>query len=444
MTDIVLPRLGWTMEQGVFMGWLKRDGESVKAGEPLFSVEGDKAVQEIESIAGGTLRIAADGPKEGDTVPVGTVLARIEPASGAAASSQVAGIDSKPRPATDPIPSGPVLASKLETHRPASPSVRRLARELGVEIASAAGQGPGGRIREEDIRSMHSRQAAPAETPRHRPITPRARKAARENGVDVGAVEGTGRNGRVRERDILGHTPPAPVTPREAQPRRGSPLRQVIAQRMVHSLRTTAPVTLTSFVDATNLVNLRNQFKAIAEETDPAVPSFTDFFIKLTALALRKHPDLNARWQDDGIVTLSDIHIGLAVDTPAGLLVPVVRNADALSMRQLTARTAALAENARARKLKPEEMQGGTFTVTSLGAFGIDAFTPIINWPECAILGVGAIRKQPLVVENRIVARHAVALSLTFDHRVVDGAPAARFLKGLRDAVENPSAWLVE
>ena len=372
MTEIVLPRLGWTMEEGVFMGWLKRDGESVKAGEPIFSVEGDKSVQEIEALASGTVRIAANGPGEGDTIPVGTVLGHIETADCAGK-----------------FPNLPLAERNEIVETPPAP----------IESQTQA-------------------------------ITPRARKVARERTIDVGGIVGTGRNGRIRERDL----------PVAEQSLRISPLRKTIAERMLHSQRTTAPVTLTSVVDATNLVNLRGQFRA----TGATAPSFTDIIVKLTALALKQHPEMNARWHDDGISILSDIHIGIAVDTPAGLLVPVIRDVPALPLRAIAAQTKALADKARVRSLAPDELQGGTFTITNLGAFGIDAFTPIINWPECAILGIGEIRQQPMVVDDRIVARHAVTLSLTFDHRVVDGAPAARFLKTLRTALQNPSAWLVE
>ena len=377
MTEIVLPRLGWTMEEGVFQGWLKRDGESVKAGEAIFSVEGDKAVQEIEALATGTVRIAVGGPQDGDTIPVGTVLGHIETERGGE------------------FPNSPVIAR----NEVVNDDKIALAKERPVHVESQA-------------------------------ITPRARKAARERAVDLEGVIGTGRHGRIRERDI----------PLPEQPQRSSPLRKTIAERMLHSQRTTAAVTLTAILDATNLVNLRDQFKA----TGAAVPSFTDLFVKLTALALERHPEMNARWQDDGIVAIPDIHIGIAVDTPAGLLVPVIRDVPSMTLRQLAARTKSLVEKAQARTLAPDEMRGGTFTITNLGACGIDAVTPIINWPEGAILGIGEIRKQPMVVDDRIVARHAVTLSLTFDHRLVDGAPAARFLKTLRIAAENPSAWLVE
>ena len=388
MTEIVLPRLGWTMEAGVFMGWLKRDGESVKAGEPIFSVEGDKSVQEIEALAGGTVRIAADGPGEGDTIPVGAVLGHIEP-----------------------VDCGGKFPNLPEVERIKAVSVGRDSIPADRPIEPVA-----------DLVESHTQA-----------ITPRARKAARERGVDVEGIVGTGRNGRIRERDI----------PHPRQPQRVGPHRKTIAERMLHSHRTTAPVTLTSIIDATNLVNLRHQFKVITSG-GVSVPGFNDIFVKLTSLALQMHPEMNVRWHDDGIVAIPEIHIGLAVDTPAGLHVPVIRDVPSLTLRQLAVRTKSLVEKAQSRTLAPDEMRGGTFTITNLGAFGIDAFTPIINWPECAILGIGEIRKQPVVVDDRIVARHAVTLSLTFDHRLVDGAPAARFLKTLRTAVENPSAWLVE
>jgi pyruvate dehydrogenase E2 component (dihydrolipoamide acetyltransferase) len=227
-----------------------------------------------------------------------------------------------------------------------------------------------------------------------------------------------------------------------AQP--ATSVRRTIAERMVHSLRTTAPVTLTTTVDATNLVSLREQFKATASMGETVVPGVTDIFVKLAALALQKHPNINARWVGDRIETLAEIHIGIAVSTEGGLLVPVLRDVPRLTVRQLARQSRELVQKARLHQLRPEEMQGGTFTVTNLGSFGIDAFTPIINWPECAILGVGRIHKQPAVVNNQIVSRDQVTLSLTFDHRLVDGAPAAQFLQTLSRGVENPAAWLVE
>jgi pyruvate dehydrogenase E2 component (dihydrolipoamide acetyltransferase) len=375
--EIRVPRLGWNMEEGVFLGWLKRDGEAVRPGEPLFTLEGDKAVQEIEATDAGILCVAEGAPAKGDGVLVGALLGYL-------------------RGENEARPTAP------------APAVVRAAATTPVATPAAA----------------PVVVSAPAR--RERAVTPRARRAARQLGVDLGQAIGTGRNGRVRERD---------VTALAAAP---SATRQRIAERMVHSLRSTAPVTLTTTADATELVVLRRRMKTDAGP----VASVTDLFVKLAAVALQAHPSLNARWDGDRAVSSAAVHVGVAVDTDAGLLVPVIRDVPALSLAELAGRSRDLIDRARTRRLRADEMQGGTFTVTNLGAYGIDAFTPIINWPECAILGVGRIRAQPAVVAGRIVARDLVALSLTFDHRALDGAAAARFLQTLAGHIETPAAAL--
>lgn len=207
---------------------------------------------------------------------------------------------------------------------------------------------------------------------------------------------------------------------------------------MTASKTLTAPVTLTAKVDATALVSLRERLKAGASQEEPA-PSYSDIVVALAAGLLKKHPALNAQWAEDRIIQVNAINIGLAVDTEAGLLVPVVRDAPALSLQQMAIRTRDLIERARRRELTTEEMTGGTFTVSNLGGMGIDAFTPIINHPECAVLGMGRINREAAVVKNQVVIRDCLWLSLTFDHRIVDGAPAARFLDALRSRIEqNP------
>jgi pyruvate dehydrogenase E2 component (dihydrolipoamide acetyltransferase) len=212
---------------------------------------------------------------------------------------------------------------------------------------------------------------------------------------------------------------------------------------MVASHQTTAPVTLSTRADATNLVNLREQFRATAKGPDDIVPSITDLVVKLAAIALVEHSRLNARWEEDDIVELTEIRVGVAVDTEAGLLVPVLPDVRFLGVRDIAARSRELIARARAGQLSTAELQGGTFTVTNLGMYGIDGFTPIINPPEAAILGLGAIRREPVFTDaDRVVPREMITLSLTFDHRVVDGAPAARFLATLRTGIENPAAWL--
>jgi pyruvate dehydrogenase E2 component (dihydrolipoamide acetyltransferase) len=376
---ITIPRLGWNMETGVFVGWLKPDGAAVTAGEALFSLESDKATEDVECLDGGTLSIATDAPRPGDRVAVGTVIGHLLSA-GETAPARGAG--------------GP----------PAEPESR------GAGCTT-------------------NRAGQPA-------ISPRARRVAAELGVDWAALRGSGRTGRIRERDVRAAAP-APAGGADTS------IRRTIAERMVASRTATAPVTLTSTADATNLVNLRDQFKAAGPAGAAVVPGFTDFLVKLTAISLQKHPRLNARWDGAKVEESVGIHIGFAVDTDAGVLVPVLRDVTALGLKQLAALSRELTERARQRQLTAAEQQGGTFTVTNLGAYGVDAFTPIINPPECAILGMGRIQRRPVVVGEQIVAREQVTLSLTFDHRIVDGAPAARFLQTLCALIENPGPWLV-
>ena len=257
-------------------------------------------------------------------------------------------------------------------------------------------------------------------------------------GIDWSKLKGGGRTGRIRERDVadVARISPAPAE----RSIHLTPLRRTIAARMVASRQSTAPVTLTSVVDATNLVNLRNQFKMVANGLP--VPTYTDFLVKLTAVAIQKHPLLAARWSETGLTTAKRIDIGIAVDTDAGLLVPVLRDVPALGLRQVAEQMRELIGRAHRGTLSMSEMQGGRFTITNLGAFGIDAFTPIINPPECAVLGVGRIERRPVMDGERVIGRELLTLSLTFDHRIVDGAPAARFLQTLAKCIENPGPWV--
>jgi pyruvate dehydrogenase E2 component (dihydrolipoamide acetyltransferase) len=383
---ITVPRLGWNMDQGVFVGWLKPDGAAVRSGEPLFTLESEKATEDIECLDDGILHIPPDGPQKGDVVPVGAII----------------GFLLQP---DEPIP----------TVSKPSPSPQRV-----------------------EPMPSQTRALMPDTSTRRRPASsPRARRTAAELGIDWQKAKPSGRTGRIRERDVLALNATLAQEPAGPTPS----LRRVIAERMAASHRSTAPVTLTTTTDATELVNLRNRWKTEQGINDP-VPTYTDLFVKLTALALEKHPVLNSHWVEDRIVTPERIHIGIAVDTDAGLVVPVVRDAARLSLRELSIRSSDLIERARQRKLSASELQGSTFTVTSLGAFGIDAFTPIINYPECAILGIGRIRRCPAVYEEQIVIRDQVTLSLTFDHRITDGVPAARFLQALSALIENPKGAL--
>ena len=505
-----MPRLGWAMETGAVAEWLKKDGDLVREGDVIFTVESDKATQEVEALDGGILRIPAASAAPGTTVPVGTVLAyllRPDEVNLTAASSPPGEVK-MPVPAAAPrldrAPTGagqktPTAASPpgaadeqagsannrlsaLVTSGsagspppPASPRARRVAGELGVDWTAATATGRSGRIVERDVRALAEQPGVAARAR----VTPLARRLAEATGVDLeevevrlpgqriarsdieAAVSRAAENGSLAEnRAPVEDTSPvengAPIenVSREIADRapdgRRSPLtriRRLTAGRMAHSARTVAAVTLTTEADATELALLRTRLKADLGDTARRVPSYTDLLTRLVALALREHPWMNASFADDGLIQHEAAHIGIAVDTERGLFVPVVRDADRKSIGQIAAETVRLIEGSRAGQARAEDLRGGTFTITNLGMYEIDAFTPIINVPECAILGVGRIVARPVVVDEEteaVAVRRMMALSLTFDHRAVDGAPAGRFLQHVKRWVEHPYAWLTD
>ena len=269
-------------------------------------------------------------------------------------------------------------------------------------------------------------------------ISPRARRLAGELGVDWTQLSGSGRSGRITEDDVRAASTTADSASEAVngssdeaaiERTRLSPVRRVIADRMSQSSRDNATVTLTAEIDATRMVELRGRCPA-------PKPGYTDVFVRLAALALADHPVLNASLDDGHVLLHRSIHVGIAVDTDAGLLVPVIRDADRKSLEKIREEAAALAARAREGQLRPDDLRGGTFTITNLGMHGVDAFTPIINPPQSAVLGIGRIAMRPVVRDGQVVARYTAILSLTFDHRLVDGGPAARFLAALREAAE--------
>ena len=460
-SEIVVPRLGWTMEEGIFGEWLKPDGAAIAVGDLIFTIETDKATQEVESLEAGILRIAPGGPKAGDVVLVGAVLGYLV-ASGESAPFPTPA-ETLPPPVASPhppsvSPGATNLPAALSRGSAISPRARRVAGELNVEWAGLTGSGRTGRIIERDIRAAAASQPVLAETHSTGSVqvraTPVARRLAEEVGIDLADITPAKAGARIQREDveaaIAARTPaPAPVAePEETQypisnTQPTSRIRRLIAQRMAESSQTTAAVTLTTEADASALVALREQLKATFGPRNLPVPSYNDLLIKICATALEAHPLLNATWNETEIILHEGVHIGLAVDTAEGLLVPVVRDAHLKSVRQIAADSQALVERALSRHLGPDDLQGGTFTITNLGMYNIDAFTPIIALPQAAILGVGRIVAKPVVVNDAVVPGKTVALSLTFDHRVVDGAPAARFLNAIREFVEEPALWLV-
>lgn len=464
--EIRVPRLGWSMEVGTFLGWRKQDGERVAVGEPVFELEGEKAAQEIEALEAGVLRIAPDSPALGTEVSVGRLIGYLLEAGEPDPFAQ----DPQDSPAPDVADAVFSDADAPSSSRPLSPAARRRARELGMQTTPRMGTGKRGRVTRQDIEQLARRTVTEAVADSASPSksetstariksTPRARRIAKELGIDWQQLEGSGHGGRVREADVRAASIPtdrstadrlvnesdAKVSHDGAPPPSipHSKLRRVIARRMVSSHLETAPVTLTTQVNAGNLVNLRSQFQATG---DSVVPSFNDLIVKLVADVLLRHPRMTARWEDDQLV-LADgetLAIGLAVDTNEGLLVPVLRRVPQLPLLQLAQESSRLIEAARGGRLTLEQLQGACFTVTNLGSFGIDAFTPVINSPEAAILGIGAIRREAIVQDDgQMVPGLRMTLSLTFDHRIVDGAPAARFLAEVREAIENPVPRLI-
>jgi pyruvate dehydrogenase E2 component (dihydrolipoamide acetyltransferase) len=270
--------------------------------------------------------------------------------------------------------------------------------------------------------------------------TPRARRAAAAVGLDWRTLVGSGRGGRILERDVLRAPRASPTEP--AAPLSG--IRRLTAERIASSARAVVPVTLTTEADATALVQLREQ--AIREQPETSeLPSYTDLIVKLVAMALVEHPALNAELTDTGIIEHKHVNIGIAVDTPSGLVAPVIRAAASISIGSIAAESRRVIEAARAGRSRAEDVSGATFTITNLGMFDIDTFTPIVNLPQCAVLGLGRILARPVVIDDiteTVAVRRMLSLSLTFDHRLVDGAPAARFLRRIKQFVEHPTLWL--
>lgn len=456
-SEVVMPRLGWTMEVGRVVEWLKRDGEPVDAGELLFSVETDKAVTEVEALDSGVLRIPPDAPVVGAEVAVGEMLAWIVPPGEASPSGggKAAAADDAPAAAgrrtpadsRQPVPAmpppGAVQAVSARDARPRiSPRARRVAASLGVDWALLVGSGKTGRIAERDVRTAALHPVGAPSPPRASPVV---RRLAEALGVDLGRIAAGGPAGRVTLADVRAAAEPVPRPEAVSESTALSPIRRLTALRMAESARTVAPVTLTTEADATELAALRGHLKAELADLEEPVPSLTDLLVKLTALALLQHPDLNASLVDDRIVHHDAVHVGVAVDTERGLLAPVIRDADRKSLHQIAAESAGLIERARAGTASPSDLGGGTFTISNLGMYEIDAFTPIVDLPQCAVLGLGRLVARPMVVDDEretIAVRRMLALSLTFDHRVVDGAPAARFLQRMKRMVERPYGWL--
>ena len=445
--DVVMPQMGESIAEGTLSKWLKKVGEEIKRDEPIFEISTDKVDAEIPAPSAGVL--AEIKVPEGQTVPVQTVVAVIETEAGA--REQGLGVRETPAPASVPAPkpqapspAAPAPASKVEAAQPLAPSPQPLA--------------PGA--------------TETADERLRRRSTPLVRKIAAEHSVDIGAIPGSGHAGRVTKKDIEGYletgrtdtqthgraevprasaasVPAAPPASGqwEAAPWPGdrvepmSRIRQLTAEHMIFSRRTSAHVTTFYEVDMTRVARLRAANKKGYEERGVKL-TYLGFIVKAVADQLRRNPVLNAAVQRNAIIYRGQVNIGIAVALEWGLIVPVIRGADELSLFGIAKAMADLADRARTKRLKPDEIQNGTFTITNPGVFGSYAGTPIINQPQVAILGVGAVEKRPKVMTledgvETIVPRMMTMLSISYDHRIVDGADADRFMAALKEELES-------
>ena len=393
---IIMPKQGLQMTEGMITAWLASEGDEVKEGQPLFEMETDKLAITIDSTASGTLlKILCE---EGETAEVAAPIAVIGPA-GADYQAILSGTDALPE-AAEPVSAQPSAASEPSAEAPS-----------GARVFSS----------------------------------PRARMCAEQRGIDYHTVSGTGPMGMVIERDILNAKLPetTPAAPTAAAPVRGkhqipvSNMRRIIANRMLDSLNTLAQANHRLTVDMSAAAELRSHFKS----ADLKI-SYNDIVIRCVAKALTEFPMVNATMDDKFITTRDYVNIGMAVATDNGLLVPVIRDADLMNLQQISAASKDLAARTKENKLTPDELTGGTFTISNLGMFDIESFTAVINKPEAGILAVGKIEKKPVVINDEIVIRPMMQLSLTYDHRILDGAPAALFLRRIKELLEHPYLML--
>ena len=449
-TPVILPKQGNSVESVILQSWHKQPGDSVSTGDVLCEVETDKAVMEVEAPADGTLIdifFAAD-----DEIPVLTTIAAIGEAGEDVSARCVAVMRQEMkqlRPLMHPPQKLPAPPQPQARHRHCcrtilhQPRARAAAHaparaaDHAIDLSTVGGTGPEGRVIERDV------QAAAANAPR----LSAAAKAALAGGTLQAPARGSGPNGLVLVEDLLpiGAEKPAAAPAAVAAPAPGTTteipvrgIRKIIAERMMHSLQSTAQLTMSASVKATALQAYRAKCKAQAETL--GLPNITvgDMIVFAVSRVLPRFPELNAHFLGDKVVQFSDINIGVAVDTERGLLVPVIKQAQAMTLSQLSAHFKPIAKDCQQGSVNPELLSGGTFTVTNLGALGVDTFTPVLNAPEVAILGVGGLRLLPYAGKDGGVDHiPSITLSLTIDHQGLDGAPAARFLQALTHALEN-------
>lgn len=445
-TDVVMPKWGLTMKSGKVSRWFKAEGDTVQKGEPLFEVETDKITNTVESPADGVLfQIVVPA---GETVAVKTVVAVVAEAGETPERREAVVVSDASAEKTDTAPPGEKRAETAFV--PATPIARRLAKERGIDLAQVAGTGPKGRVTEQDVLDFKAPEAPSTPSPAVN-AAPQAVELAARAGIDLAQLTGSGEGGRILKVDVLrAMNPEMRQTPEQTAG--GMPLpgivpmtgmRRIIADNMMASLHNSAQLTVFVDCDATAMTAFRDRVRAkYAGSSDVPKISYNDIIALAVCRTLKDFSIINTWLTDEGIVVHGHVNLGIAVALDNGLVVPNVKAADSKGLVELAREIRLLAEKARTGGLTMDEIQGGTFTISNVSMLGVDGFTPILNPPETAILGVGRAVDRPAVVDGQVVARRMMTLSLTFDHRVADGAPAMRFLRALADCLEDPAMIL--
>jgi pyruvate dehydrogenase E2 component (dihydrolipoamide acetyltransferase) len=445
-TKVYMEALSPTMEEGRLVTWHKAEGDPVKSGDVIAEVETDKAVMELVARGDGVLRARLLG--EGETAPVGQLVGVIaEPAEDIAAL--IASSAPKPAPAaaaaTAPAAAPPSAPPSAPSPPPAA------ARASAPAPPSAPAPAPVAKAAPPAAPAAAPAKPAPSQNGGRVRSSPLARRVASERGLELAAIAGSGPNGRIIKRDVESAVAAPPAAARQPAPAVERPrvvpaegdfhdvsltqIRKTIAKRLAESIGPVPTFYLTADYDVERMAEMRT---AMAAEGEEFRVSFNDILLKAVATALAQHPEVNAHWLGDRIRYFNRVHIGIAVAIDDGLITPVIFGAEDKSLRQIAEESRALAARARARKLAPNEYTGSTFSVSNLGMFGIEQFTAIINPPEAGILAAGAVEPRPVVVDGAVVVRRRMRVTMSCDHRVIDGATGARFLQTLRRLVENP------
>jgi pyruvate dehydrogenase E2 component (dihydrolipoamide acetyltransferase) len=434
--EMIMPKVDMDQETGTVIEWLKSEGEQVKEGETILVIETDKIAIDVEAPGTGILGGVSANP--GDVIPIGTVIAYILE-EGEEAPAPPAAVESAPQASQPEAPQAPAEQAAVDV--PATPVAKKMAEEHGVDLSSVSATGKGGKVTKDDVQAAISPAAAPGTGPVI--ATPAARRTARLSGVDISQVRGTGPGGRIQAGDVVSFKPglTAPAAPQvmsgEKIPLIG--MRRTIAERLTESYQSIPHIQFTASVDMTNFIQARTDYNNLALERGDQKVSVTAMLIKLVAMTLADHRMLNSSLVGEEIVVHEDINIGVAVALDRGLIVPVLKNVEQKGVKEIAAESNDLVDRARNEQLTGADVRGGTFTITNLGPFGVEQFNAIINPPEAAILAIGATTEEVIALGDGVIAiRPIMRFTLSADHRIIDGAVAARFIADLKATLENP------